>query len=115
MDSLTLREVDQVQNQTFTVSGEDLTASATVTAPTNYEVSLSSGSGFANSVSLTQTSGDIDGEPKTVYVRLKASLSEANYNSETLTVASTGATTKNITLNGSVTAAPSARRRIIIC
>lgn len=89
--------------QTFTVSGEDLTANAQITAPTNYEVSLSSGSSFASSVSLTQTSGNIDGEPKTVYVRLKTGLSEADYNSEILTVASSGATTLNVTLNGNVT------------
>ena len=99
--------------QTFTVSGEDLTANATVTAPTNYEVSLSSGSGFGTAVTITQSGDDIVGEPDTVHVRLKASLSTGNYNSETLTVASSGATTKNITLNGNVTDAPS-RRRIIV-
>ena len=100
--------------QTFTVSGEDLAANATVTAPTNYEVSLSSGGGFGTAVTLTQSGGDIVGEPDTVYVRLKASLSTGNYNSETLTVDSSSATTKNITLNGNITDAPSRRRIIII-
>lgn len=100
---------------TFTVSGEDLTANATVSAPSDYEVSLTSGSGFASSVSLTQSSGDIDGEPKTVYVRLQAGLSEDTYTIGNLTVASTGATTLNLSVNGSVTAAPASRRRIIVC
>ena len=100
--------------QTFTVSGDDLTANATVTAPTNYEVSNTSGSGFGSSEILTQSGGDIVGEPVTIYVRLKAGLAEATYNGETLTVTSTGATTKNVTLNGEVTAAPATRRRIII-
>jgi hypothetical protein len=92
--------------QTFTVSGDDLTASVTATAPTNYEVSVTSGSGFGASVVLTQTAGNLDGEPKTVYVRLKAGLSEATYNSEDISLTSTGAVTETVTLNGSVTAAP---------
>jgi len=89
---------------TFTVSGDDLTANATVSAPSDYEVSLTSGSGFASSVPLTQTSGDIDGEPKTVYVRLKAGLAEDTYTIGNVTVASAGATTLNLSVNGTVTA-----------
>ena len=100
---------------TFTASGDDLTANAQITAPTNYEVSLSSGSGFGSTAAIGLTGGDLVSEPRTVYVRLKAGLSEATYNGEILTVASSGATTLNITLNGSVTEAPSVRRRIIIC
>ncbi len=91
--------------QTFTVSGDDLTASATVTAPTNYEVSETSGSGYASSIVLTQTGGNIDGEPVTIYVRLKAGLSPATYN-EQIDVTSTGATTQSISVGGTVTAAP---------
>jgi len=101
-------------NQTFTVSGDDLTANAIITAPTNYEVSLSSGSGFGGTASIGRSGGDLVSEPRTVYVRLKTGLSESNYNSETLSVSSTGATTRNITLNGSVTATSVVRRRIII-
>lgn len=101
--------------QTFTVSGNDLTANVTITAPTNYEVSLSSGTGFASSVVATQSGGDIVGEPKTIYVRLKAGLSEGTYNSEDISLTSTGATTETVTLNGSVSAAPATRRRIWVC
>ncbi len=49
----------------FTVSGSGLTGDITVTAPNNFEVSLSAGSGFANSVSLPESGG-------TVYVRSAA-------------------------------------------
>jgi len=98
---------------TFTVSGDDLTANAQLSAPTNYEISLSSGSGFNNTASIGRTGTDLTSEPRTVYIRLKSSLSVADYNSETLTIASTGATTLNVTLNGTVTAAV-AQRRIII-
>jgi hypothetical protein len=89
--------------QSFTVSGNDLTANVTVTAPTNYEVSTTSGSGFGSSVVLTQSGGDIVGEPKTVYVRLKSGLSVNTYNGN-VTISSTGATSLTVALSGSVTA-----------
>ena len=99
---------------TFTASGDDLTANAQLTAPTNYEISLSSGSGFGGTAAIGLNGGDLASEPRTVYIRLKSGLSVASYNSETLTIASTNATTLNVTLNGTVTAA-TGRRRIIIC
>tara|TARA_R110001632_G_scaffold132020_2_gene246423 strand:+ start:775 stop:1773 length:999 start_codon:yes stop_codon:yes gene_type:complete len=98
---------------TFTVSGEDLTANATVSAPSDYEVSLTSGNSFASSVSLTQSSGDIVGEPKTVYVRLKSGLPIDTYTIGNVTVASAGAITKNLSVNGNVTE-PLIRRIIIV-
>src|SRR5690606_5244479 len=58
---------------TFNVSGINLTANITITAPTNFEVSLSSGAGFGPSVSVTQTAGTAP--TTTVYVRLAAGLS----------------------------------------
>jgi len=53
----------------FHVSGSDLTGDLTVTPPTGYEVSLSSGSGYTNSLSIT-ASGTLSSTP--VYVRLAA-------------------------------------------
>jgi hypothetical protein len=43
--------------QTFTVSGLSLTNNITVTAPTNFQISLTTGTGFTNSLVLTQTGG----------------------------------------------------------
>jgi hypothetical protein len=85
--------------QSFTVSGSDLTANATVTAPTNYEVATTSGGSFGTSVSLTPSSGTLSNV--SVYVRLKAGLVEASYN-ENITVSSTGATNETVALSGSV-------------
>ncbi|MFN5020774.1 MAG: hypothetical protein ACK5GP_03885, partial [bacterium] len=57
--------------QSVTVSGQNLgTSSITVTAPTGYEVSLSSGAGYASSVSIAPTSGTVN--TTTVYIRLKS-------------------------------------------
>jgi hypothetical protein len=93
--------------QTFTVSGDDLVGDATATAPTNYEVSLTSGSGFAASVLLPQSGGDITGEPKTVYVRLKSGLAVGTYNTFDCTITSSGSVDVDVTFNGEVSAAPS--------
>ncbi len=78
--------------QSFPVSGKNLTANLVVTAPTGYEVSLSSGSGYASSVSITPTSGTV--ESTNVWVRLTSSAS--NGASGNVTVTSTGAVTQNV-------------------
>ena len=101
--------------QTFTVSGENLTDVVTLDASTNYEISTTSGSGFGAQVILADSGGDLVGEPVTIYVRLKAGLVENTYNSENITLSTPGPTSSFVTLNGSVTAPAGTRRRIIIC
>ncbi|MQP25223.1 T9SS type A sorting domain-containing protein [Flavobacterium sp. LMO8] len=86
----------------FSVSGINLTQNITVAAPANFEVSLTSGSGFASSVMLTQTSGTVN--PTTVYVRLMAGLSANTYNGD-ITASSTGATNQILALTGVVSPA----------
>ena len=92
--------------QSFTVSASNLTPSSgniTITPSTNYEVSVTSGTtGFSSSpVTLAYTSGGTLAA-NTVWVRLKAGLSAANYNSEIIAVSGGGATTKNVTCSGVV-------------
>ena len=84
--------------QSFTVSGTSLTGNVTVTAPTGYQVSLTSGSGFANSVVIT-ASGTLSATP--VYVRL-TSTANAGTPVGNITVASQGATTRNVAVSGTV-------------
>ncbi len=86
--------------QSFTVSGSNLTANISLAAPTNYEISTSSGSGFGSSLTLTQSEGTV--ASTTIYVRLKAGLAVGNYNSENITLSSTSASDKTVTLSGSV-------------
>ncbi len=86
--------------QTFTVEGSDLTNDITLTAPTDYEISETSGSGYTSPITLTQSGGSV--ATTTIYVRLKAGLSAGTYNSEDITVASTGATSKTVTCDGTV-------------
>ena len=89
--------------QSFTVNGANLTNELSIAASTNYEISKSSGSGYATP--LTYTIGEAATD-KTIYVRLKAGLSTASYNSEVINITSTGATAKTVTCSGSVTAPP---------
>jgi len=86
--------------QTFSVSGINLTGNLDVTAPTNFEISSTSGSGFGSSVSLTPSSGTV--ASTTLYVRLAAGLS-ANTYTDVLTASSTGATSETINVSGVVT------------
>lgn len=87
--------------QSFTVIGTSLTNNITLTAPTNYEISLTSGGVFSSSLTLTQVAGVVP--LTTVYVRLRAGLAVNSYNGETITATSTGAATQNVVCNGSVT------------
>jgi len=92
--------------QSFTVSGANLTANISLTAPTDYEISTGTGGSFAatSPITLTQSGGSVSST--TIYVRLKAGLSVASYNSENVAVASTGVTTQNVACSGSVTSVP---------
>lgn len=93
--------------QSFTVEGSNLTNDISLTPPTNYEISTTTGGSFSatNPITLTQSGGSVS--TTTIYVRLKSGLSEASYNSEDITATSTGATDADVTCSGSVTAASS--------
>ncbi len=84
----------------FSASGVNLTENILLNAPTNYEISTNSGSGFGTSLSLTQTGGTVNST--TIYVRLIAGLSAGDYNSETITASSAGATNKTVVCHGKV-------------
>ena len=103
----TISELDYVAGngpsaaQTFTVSGSNLKANITLAlSGSAFEMSLSEGSGYTNSLTLTQTAGAVD--ETTVYVRLKEGL-EINDYEGTITLTSDGAKDKTINLTGSVT------------
>ena len=87
--------------QSFSISGTSLTNNITITAPTHYEISLTTGGVFSSSLTLTPVAGVVPLTP--VYVRLRAGLAVNTYNGETITAASSGATNQNVVCNGSVT------------
>lgn len=82
--------------QTYTVSGSDLTANLIVTAPTDFQVSTTSGSGFGSSVTLTPSGGTVS--TTTIFVRFAPT--SAGAKSGNVTNASTNATTQNVPVSG---------------
>jgi len=87
--------------QSFTVSGTNLTGDITITPPANYEISTGTGVAFVatNPVILTQSGGTV--ATTTIYVRLKAGLPVGLF-SENISLSSTGADSRTVSLAGQV-------------
>jgi gliding motility-associated-like protein len=93
--------------QSFTVSGTDLTTNVVVTAPTGYEVSSTSGSGYAASITLTSASGTLSAT--TVYVRMTALATGTP--SGNVTVVS-GSASQNVAVTGTVNGLPNLQLKL---
>jgi pectin methylesterase-like acyl-CoA thioesterase len=96
--------------KTFSVTGYYLNPSAdniTVTAPAHFEVSLTSGSGFASSVQIPYTGSNLSST--TIYVHFVApTVTSATMFSGALTVSGGGAASQNVSLSGKSTVPNSA-------
>lgn len=96
--------------KTFSVTGYYLSPEAdniTVSAPSHFEVSLTSGSGFASSVQIPYTGSNLS--TTTIYVHFVApTVSAATMYSGTLTVSGGGAASQNVSLSGKSTVPNSA-------
>lgn len=84
--------------QSISLAGSNLIENTIITAPTNYEISKTSGGPFSSSITETTTNFSYS-----VYIRLKAGLLSGDYNGETITITSASASSQTVTLNGSVT------------
>jgi gliding motility-associated-like protein len=87
------------QIQQFTVSGTGLTGSITATAPAGFEVSLAAGSGYSNTVTLSQTGGTVSNV--VVYVRSAATAPTGSI-SGNVTLTSEGASSQTVSVTGLV-------------
>lgn len=88
-------------SQSFLVSGTNLSANITATAPANFQVSLNN-STWSSSVTINHSGGVVN--PTLVYVRMSSGLSTAVYGPSALTLTSTGATSKSVACSGRVVA-----------
>ncbi len=88
--------------QQFTVSGSGLTGNITAMAPTGFEISLSTGGGYGNTVTLTQTSGAVSNT--VIYVRSAASATGSISGNIVLT--SPGASPQNVAVTGTINPLP---------
>jgi hypothetical protein len=89
-------------NQIVSVIGINLTNDIIITAPTGFEISLLSGSGFSNSINLSGTGGII--ASTNIYVRVSAG--SAGTVSGNLIFNSTGATTQSVPISATINPLP---------
>ncbi len=86
--------------QDFTVSGSNLTNNIIITPPGDFQVSLSSGSGWTSSpLTITQSGGSVPAT--TVYARFNRAT--AGTSSGNITLTSNGAATRNVAVSGTAT------------
>jgi hypothetical protein len=88
--------------KSYTVSGTNLTGDITVTAPSDFEISTTSVSGFGSSLILPQSGGSV--ADTTIYVRFERATEGTSTGD--ITHASTGATTKNVAVSGTASTDP---------
>lgn len=84
--------------KSFSITGYGLLANITITAPTGFELSTTSGGSFASPITLVQSGGGVSAT--TIYVRMKSTASGSP--SGNITCASTSATTQNVAVSGVV-------------
>lgn len=84
----------------FVIEGSNLTSNIIISAPTNFEVSITTGSGFSSSINLLKGIGTII-SPTTVFVKLKSGLNIGIYIQD-ISVSSSGIVNKIIRLSGNV-------------
>lgn len=87
--------------QSFDVAGANLTADISITAPSNFEITTNTASGFGSSVTLPPSGGTVG--TTTIFVRFLPTAVTGYTN--TITVSSTGAGTVNVTATGAGTLA----------
>jgi len=87
----------------FIVSGGNLTANITATAPAGFELSLAQGSGYGSSVTIAKSGNAVSAVP--VYVR-SAATSVAGTITGNVVTTSAGAGSQNIAVNGTIRELP---------
>jgi hypothetical protein len=96
---------------TFGVTGSNLTASVTITAPSKFEISRTQGGSYSSSLTLDYNST----VSETLYVRMNSSATEG-VNTGTISATSTGATDATTTVSGTVLAKPTlSTSSILLC
>lgn len=90
-------------SQVVTVSGASLTNNITVNCPANYQISTDNVNFGSAAITLTRSGGQVN--PTQIYYRLQSGLSAATYNTS-ISVASSGASSRTLALYGKVFATP---------
>jgi len=101
--------------QSYAVSGANLTGNITITAPADYKITTTSGSGYVSSLTLTKSGGIVNST--IIFVRLNAGLPVNTTNSQPILHSSTNATTTSVICSGTVncTSPPTVISPVIYC
>jgi len=86
--------------QTLIVNGTSLPADITITSPPEFEISLTTGIGFVQSIILPKNGSSMVDNVK-LYIRLKAGLAVGTYNDKPITMVSS-TTTRTVMCSGTV-------------
>ncbi len=89
-------------SKSYTLSGSNLIGDIQIQAPAGFEISTNSTTGFASSLSLTQTNGNVVNT--TIYVRLTGA-NLGNYSGDIIHQAGTVASISKVAVSGTVNAA----------
>jgi gliding motility-associated-like protein len=89
-------------SQMIVVAGTSMTNNLTITAPAGFEISTSAGTGYSSTATLTHTGGNI--AATNIYIRIAAGSTGAVAGN--LVFSSTGATTQNLAISGTVNNLP---------
>lgn len=87
-------------HQTFTVSGANLVDPIYLARPTDYEISIDNTDYSQAVITLAQTGGTVSAT--TIYARMRSGRAIGEYNNQNITLSSTDASIKTVTLNGYV-------------
>lgn len=85
----------------FTVSGNNISADVTATAPKDFEISLTAGSGYGNSLTIPQSAGVV--KSTVIYVRSAATAAVGSI-SGNVTLVSTGTGDQTVAVTGTINA-----------
>lgn len=88
--------------QSFAVSGMNLTSDITITEADDFEISLFSGDDFGAQAAITLTPSNGNVSETLVYVRMKSGLEPGQYDNEMIVITSEDANSVNVTCNGTV-------------
>jgi hypothetical protein len=89
-------------NQSISILGTSLTNDVIITAPTGFEISLTAGSGFTNSITLSGTGGTITST--NIYVRVSVGVNGTITGN--IELSSTGANIQSIAVSGTINPLP---------
>lgn len=93
-------------SQSYVVSGTSLTNNIIITAPTGYEISSNGGSTWNNSSTPLVLVQDVNGNVPNTSISVRLNASSAGTYSGNITHTSTGATSLNMAVTGTVQTAP---------